>query len=76
MKKASQVPRERIDACDIRTLRGVAMEARKRKILQRCWTAMLLRNDVVDLIRGRIVFDGKVAVFADAVGADEDGIRE
>jgi hypothetical protein len=56
VEEASELACFRIVRADVARFAAVAWQARKSKILERCFAAVLFGDDVVDLMaRGRIV---------------------
>jgi hypothetical protein len=49
MEQANDFAAIRIESSDIRSLEAVAMDASERKIIDCGWSAMLARDDVIDL---------------------------
>ena len=67
VKKAGQSFRLRVNAGNVRTFVQVAVVASERQIAQHGWTAMLPRNDVVDMQRERIAGLRHPAILARAM---------
>ena len=68
MEKCCQVSRRCVDARDIRSLPGVAMQTRKSQVGWLRFTIVLAGDDVIDLERHWIEVGGQSTIFAAVQG--------
>jgi hypothetical protein len=69
MKQSNKFPSSRISSRNIRTFVSIAVKASEREIFEDSLTAMLPRNDVIDVEGERINESRQTAVFTTILGS-------
>src|SRR5947209_15524334 len=69
MKKRGDLPRLRIDSCQVRTLMKITAMACERKIVRIIGSTVLFRDDVLDMMSQFAVLLAQLAIFASLVSA-------